>query len=77
MHDHTRCPQFRHDWGWKVPERGSNQIFVLECCMTKSYVLWWYYCNGRSGVVELGPPTDVRWRLGGVPGSDGEMPHSL
>ena len=40
---------------------------VPECRMSKSYVLRWYYSNGRSEVVDLGPPTDTRWKLGGVP----------
>jgi glucosyl-dolichyl phosphate glucuronosyltransferase len=40
---------------------------VPECRMSKSYVLRWYYCNGRSEVADLGPPTDARWKLGGVP----------
>ena len=40
---------------------------VPECRMSKSYVLRWYYSNGRSEVVDLGPPTDARWKLGGVP----------
>jgi glycosyltransferase involved in cell wall biosynthesis len=35
--------------------------------MSKSYVLRWYYCNGRSEIVDLGPPTDARWKLAGVP----------
>jgi glycosyltransferase involved in cell wall biosynthesis len=35
--------------------------------MSKSYVLKWYYWNGRSEVVDLGPPTDAKWKLGGVP----------
>jgi glycosyltransferase involved in cell wall biosynthesis len=41
--------------------------FVPEIRMSRSYVLRWYYCNGRSEVVDLGPPTDARWKLGGVP----------
>ena len=40
---------------------------VPECRMSKSYVLRWYYWSGRSEVVDLGPPTDARWKLGGVP----------
>jgi glycosyltransferase involved in cell wall biosynthesis len=40
---------------------------VPECRMSKSYVLRWYYSNGRSEVVDLGPPTDARWKLSGVP----------
>ena len=40
---------------------------VPECRMSKSYVLRWYYSYGRSEVVDLGPPTDTTWKLGGVP----------
>jgi glycosyltransferase involved in cell wall biosynthesis len=40
---------------------------VPKSRMSKSYVLRWYYWNGRSEVVDLGPPTDARWKLGGVP----------
>jgi glucosyl-dolichyl phosphate glucuronosyltransferase len=40
---------------------------VPACRMSKSYVLRWYYCNGRSEIVDLGPPTDARWKLMGVP----------
>jgi glycosyltransferase involved in cell wall biosynthesis len=40
---------------------------VPECRMTKSYVLRWYCCNGQSEVADLGPPTDGRWKLRGVP----------
>jgi glycosyltransferase involved in cell wall biosynthesis len=40
---------------------------VPECRMSKSYVLRWYYCNGRSEVIDLGPPTDARLKFGGVP----------
>jgi glucosyl-dolichyl phosphate glucuronosyltransferase len=41
--------------------------YVPGCRMSKSYVLRWYYSNGRSEVVDLGPPTDARWELAGVP----------
>ena len=41
--------------------------FVPECRMSKSYVMRWYYSNGRSEVADLGPPSDARWKLCGVP----------
>jgi glucosyl-dolichyl phosphate glucuronosyltransferase len=43
------------------------QHIVPECRMSKSYVLRWYYCNGRSEVADEGPPTNARWKLCGVP----------
>ena len=35
--------------------------------MGKGYVLRWYYCNGLSEVADVGPPTDAKWKLLGVP----------
>ena len=40
---------------------------VAECRMEKRFVLRWWFWYGRSEVADLGPPSDARWLLGGVP----------
>jgi GT2 family glycosyltransferase len=40
---------------------------VPESRMQKRYVLRWWFWYGRAEIADLGPPSDSRWRLGGVP----------
>jgi glycosyltransferase involved in cell wall biosynthesis len=40
---------------------------VPESRMQKGYVLRWWFWYGRTEVADSGPPSDSRWRVGGVP----------
>lgn len=40
---------------------------VPESRMTKRFVLRWSFWYGNSEIVEMGPPSDARWLIHGVP----------